>query len=249
VEQLIAELIDDDYLQTYFRFVVELAGRDALPDAVPDAAALGIAAWCRRNDTAVEERHVAGDVLMARINIAVTRVAAEHVDPVEGIDWLGIAGAMTDPAWALPDGRIVAELFGDGWTDVRDSVLECIHGWRRLDEETLGPHATVRLLTIGGSTSYTRHWWGQGRWTAICRAIVFDAVRAGATLPAPYCELAPDRLVSDLAAPDLLDDVVLEWLIDMPAGGIDGPRGLQFHDATQPVVRILHPLDQQHMPD
>ncbi|MHA6781978.1 hypothetical protein ACVGOW_13440 [Pseudonocardia saturnea] len=245
VEQLIAELIDDDYLQTYFRFVVGFAGRDALPDAVPDAAALGIAAWCWRNDTAVEEWHVAGDVLMARINIAVTRLAADHVDPWEGVDWLGIAETVSATEWALPDGRIIAELFGDGWPDVRDSVLERIHRWRQLDEEKLGPQATLRLLAIGGSTSYTRHWWGQGRWTAICRAIVFDAVRAGVVLPAHYHELGPDQLVSDLAAPDLLSDVVLEWLIDMPAGGIDGPRGLRFHDATQPVVRTLHPLDQQ----
>lgn len=64
-------------------------------------------------------------------------------------------------------------------------------------------------------------------------------------LPEPYHELGPDRTVFDLAAPDLLDDVVLEWLIDMLAGEMDGPWGLRFHDATQPVVRTLHPLDQQ----
>jgi hypothetical protein len=122
---------------------------------------------------------------------AVTRAVAEHLNPVEGVDWTSVIASLTDPSWALPDGRVIAELFGDGWTEVRDSVRERLEQWRRLDEEILGPHATLRLLTIGGSTGHTRHWWGQGRWTAICRAVIADAVEAGIALPAPYDDLGP----------------------------------------------------------
>ncbi|MFJ8963277.1 hypothetical protein ACIRG5_28210 [Lentzea sp. NPDC102401] len=122
-------------------------------------------------------------------------------------------------------------------------MSEKLTTWRRLDEDLLGPTATLRLLTIGGSTGNTSQWWGQGRWTAICRAIVEDAVAGGIALPAPYGQLGPERFVVDLAEPDQLGDDVLEWLIDMPAAGADGPRGLRFHAACEPISRMVEPVD------
>lgn len=243
VVELVEELNKDPYLTTYFNAVVGMFGRGVLPDLVPDAAVLGIAAWCWRNDTAVEAWHVSSDVLMARVNTAVTKAINEHVNPVEGVDWESLKSSLTDLEWALPDGRKISELFGKGWPEVRDTVSERLEQWRQLDEDVLGPEATLRLLTVGGSTSYTRHWWGQGRWSAIGRAIVEDAVEGGIALPSPYAELDVERFVSDLAEPDQLGDEVLEWLIDMPAGGVDGPHGLRFHEASRPIPRVVQPAD------
>lgn len=240
MDRLIDELGRDASFSLFYNMVVGVIAADVLPDLIPDAVALGIAAWCWRNDTAVEGWHLPSDVLMARVNIAVTRAVRPRIDPLEGIDWHGIENTLTDPTWSLPDGRVISELFGDGWDEVCDTVRHQLRTWQRLDEDLLGPEATLRLLTIAGSTSYTRHWWGQGRWGAICRQIVSDAVRAGIPLPAPYDAQGPEELVKGLADPDKLSDEVLGWLIDMPdaATRTDGPRGLRFNDAaTAPIVR------------
>ncbi|MER6113350.1 hypothetical protein [Streptomyces hirsutus] len=98
------------------RRVVGMTGRDVTPDIVPDAAALGIAAWCWRDNTAVEDHHLETDVQMARVNIAVTRITQQHICPVEGIDWDRIKNTLMDPHWTLPDGTLVRSLFGQGWT-------------------------------------------------------------------------------------------------------------------------------------
>ncbi len=123
---------------------------------------------------------------MAKVSIAVTKAIRPHVDPVEGVNWQGVEDSLTDASWQLTDGRVVSQLFADGWADVERTVGRQIRMWRRFDEDLIGPDVTLSLLTIAGSTSYTRHWWGQGRWPAICRAIVRDATNAGVTLPAPY---------------------------------------------------------------
>lgn len=52
-----------------------------------------------------------------------------------------------------------------------------------------------------------------------------------------------ERFVIDLAEPHRLGDDVLEWLIDMPAAGADGPRGLRFHAAGKPISRVVEPVD------
>jgi hypothetical protein len=101
--------------------------------------------------------------------------------------------------------------------------------------EILDTEATLRLLTVGGSTSYTRHWWGQGRWTAICHQIINDAVAGGVSLPAPYDTRGPDALQHDLTDPDRISDQVLDWLMDMPEGGSDGPYGLRYHLGAAPL--------------
>ncbi|WP_330343373.1 hypothetical protein OHA09_36150 [Streptomyces longwoodensis] len=135
-----------------------MAGQDVAPDIVPDAAALGVAAWCWRNNTAVEDHHLETDVLMARVNIAVTRITQQHVCPIEGIDWDSITDALMEPQWALPDGTLVRSLFGAGWTDVAPTVTAQLDRWRRLDHEVLGPETTLILMSIGGSTGYTDSW-------------------------------------------------------------------------------------------
>ncbi|MFH8980179.1 hypothetical protein [Streptomyces varsoviensis] len=241
VADIVKEAVQHPDLSTYLQWVVGRAGRNVHPDPVPDAAALGIAAWCWRNETAVEAHHLPSDVLMARVNIAVTRAVLPHVCPYEGIDWDGIERSLTDTSWKLPDGRTVSSLFGDGWPAVQSSVREQIRKWQRLDSELLGPDTTLRLMTIGGSTDHTCHWWGQGRWRAICEEIVHDAVEAGFTLPQPYGCRGPAALIDDLENPDMQSDAVLAWLIDMPEASVSGPHGLRHHPATRPLVREYDP--------
>lgn len=241
LDELFAEAQEDNTFSTYFAFMAGFVGRNVLPDCVPDAAALGIAAWCWRNETAVEQWHLPNDVLMARVNIAVTDAVQPHVDPFEGIDWASIKHTLTDQSLSLPDGRRVADLFGDGWDDVRNTVTAQLDAWQHLDEHVLGAQTTLRLLTIGGSTDYTRHWWGQGRWTAICRSIINDAIDAGIALPSPYDRKGPQALLTDLAEPQHIADDVLRWLIDIPASGTVGPYGLRAHKATRPLIRTIEP--------
>ncbi|WP_150241191.1 hypothetical protein [Nocardiopsis quinghaiensis] len=237
-QELAARLDAEEGMSNYYGFVCRFIGRNVFPDYVPSAAALGIATWCWRNDTAVEKWHLPDDVLMARVNIAVTKAVLPHLDEIEGTDWEAIEAQLTDPEWALPDGRKVSELFGEGWPEVQRTVSEQLCFWRRMDEEFLGPEPTLRLLSVGGATSYTRSWWGQGRWSAICGRIMRDAIREGLPLPTAYREAGPKALLRDLADPDALDDDTLLWLIDMPDAGTGQPGGLRHHpEATRPVVR------------
>lgn len=237
-EQLLEEALGDEDLARYLKLFPGFLAPGVVPDLVPGAVALGIAAWCWRNNTDVEAHHLPDDVLMARVNMAVTQAVAEHIDTYEGIDWPGVEAALTSPQWTLPDGRIIAELFADGWPDVERTVREQLRTWQRFDETILGPHATMRLLTVGGATSYTRHWWGQGRWSAIVEQVVTEAISGGVPLPDPYDVAGAAAFLHDLEAPHLLSDEALRWIIDMPPAGADGPRGLRFnHSATAPVVR------------
>ncbi|QNE18316.1 hypothetical protein F1D05_10945 [Kribbella qitaiheensis] len=235
------EIDEHPYLKLYLDTVVGFFGSGVLPDLVPDSIALGIAAWCWRNNTAVEEFHLPTDVLMARVNLAVTRAAMDHIDEIEGVDWAGLINALTDDSWALPDGRTISTLFGAGWGQVQQTVAEQLRHWQAIDADVLGPEATLRLLSIGGTTGYTDRWWGRSRWSAMCAAVVADAISAEVALPSPYHHRGSAQLIDDLSDPGELDDAVLEWMIDLPGTGVGGPQGLRFHSAARPITRTVDP--------
>ncbi|MFD5858718.1 hypothetical protein [Streptomyces chartreusis] len=232
---VLREVTENESLSTYLEWVVGMTGHDVAPDIVPDAAALGVAAWCWRNNTAVEDHHLETDIQMARVNIAVTRVTQQHICPIEGIDWDSIKNILMDPHWALPDGTPVHSLFGQGWTEVAATVSAELDRWRHLDLEVLGAQTTLILMSIGGYTSYTDSWWGQGRWLSMCRRVIDDA------LPPPYDQRGHQALLTDLDAPDELPDPVLDWLIDLPDSDKNGPRGLRMHLVTRPPQRCWDP--------
>ena len=119
LDELAGQLAADEEFSLRMRFITGMAGSRILPDLVPGAVALGIAAWCWRNDTEVENWHLPTDVLMAKVNIAVTKAVRPHIDPVEGVDWAGAEAALTDSRWSLPDGRVILTLFGEGWPEVQ----------------------------------------------------------------------------------------------------------------------------------
>lgn len=98
----------------------------------------------------------------------------------------------------------------------------------------LGPETTLILMSIGGSTSYTATWWGQGRWPSMCRRVIDDAVAAGLPLPQPYDQRGSEALLADLDAPDEVPAPVLDWLIDLPGPRVHGPRGLRMHHGSRP---------------
>ncbi|MFI0263621.1 hypothetical protein ACH4OW_31885 [Streptomyces sp. NPDC017056] len=240
--EILREVSEHEWLSTYLEWVVGMAGKDVAPDIVPDAAALGVAAWCWRNNTAVEQHHLNTDVLMARVNIAVTRIVQEYVCPLEGIDWDGIRSALMDPHWSLPDGTPIHSLFGSGWSEVASTVTDELSRWKELDHQVLGTETTLILMTIGGSTSYTDSWWGQGRWHSICQRIIESATAAEIALPTPYNARGQAAFLADLDDPDQLPDHVLDWLIDLPQASSDGPYGLRFHPATRPQHRCWDPF-------
>jgi hypothetical protein len=102
LDELASQLASDEEFSLRLRFLTGMVASRVLPDLVPDAVALGIAAWCWRNDTEVESWHLPTDVLMAKVNIAVTKAVRPHVDPVEGVDWEGIERALTDSRRVRP---------------------------------------------------------------------------------------------------------------------------------------------------
>ncbi|WP_246039631.1 hypothetical protein [Glycomyces buryatensis] len=233
----IETILDDASLKPYLGLACFTAGHGVVPDLVPSAVALGIATWCWRNNTAVEAHHLPSDVLMARVNIAATKAVQDLIDPYEGVDWEAVEQALTSETWQLADGRRISALFGDGWNEVKRTVRDQVRSWRRLDEEVLGPEATMRLFSVGGATSYSDRWWGQGRWTGICRRVILDAQTAGIPLPSPFDEQGAESFIDAAADPDNLTDAVLDWLIEVPPHGTAESDGLRFHQAARPIVR------------
>jgi hypothetical protein len=105
-EKLVSQLMNNKKFSMLFDFLTGFLGRNVLPDLAPDAAALGIGAWCWRNNTAVEDWHVSTDALMAKVSISATKGILPHVDPYEGVDWQGAEDRLTDSSWRLSDGRL-----------------------------------------------------------------------------------------------------------------------------------------------
>lgn len=177
-----------------------------LPDPVPDAAALGVVVRCWHTVPAVAAWRPPGGVPAARVRTAVTRAVMPSVYLV-GIDWTAIETGLTSRELRLPDGTPVADLLGAAWEPAAATVVERLREWRRLDDELLGPEATLRLLTLAGSTELTEHWWGRGSWWATIRRVV----GAAADLPPGYA--APEPLIEALADPDGVSDEVLGWYL------------------------------------
>ncbi|MGW6915030.1 hypothetical protein ACWGB8_14640 [Kitasatospora sp. NPDC054939] len=187
-----------------------------VPDPVPTAAARGIAEWCWRRESDVEEWHFKiDDITMARANIAATRVVTPHVHP-EGVDWPAVRLALTAPTRRLADGRALADILEEGWAPVLASIHRQIDLWQRADE-TLGPEAVLRMLTLHGSrTESVGEWWGSGWYETATRRAIARAAGDG-TVPAAVTALFPDtEHLADTAAahPDLLDDDTLDWITE-----------------------------------
>ena len=185
-----------------------------VPAAVPTAAARGIAEWCWRRESVVEDwHHKVTDLTMARTNIAATRAVLPHVHP-EGVDWAAVRIALTHPGRRLGDGSTPAGQFGEGWPAILDSIHAQIDLWQTADD-LLGPQTVLRLLSVHGSrTESIGEWWGSGWYETLTRHVIADAARHG-TLPALVADTFTDaEQFADTAAqhPDVLDDHLLSWL-------------------------------------
>ncbi|HJD84314.1 hypothetical protein [Kitasatospora aureofaciens] len=187
-----------------------------VPDPVPSAAARGIAEWCWRRESDVEEWHFKiGDITMARADIAATRAVMPHVH-TEGVDWPAVRLALTAPARRLADGQALADIFEEGWTPILASIHRQIDLWQRADE-TLGPEAVLRMLTLHGSrTESVGEWWGSGWYETATRRAIARAASSG-SLPAAVTAAFPDtEYLADTVAghPDLLDDDTFAWITE-----------------------------------
>ncbi|WP_371478882.1 hypothetical protein [Kitasatospora sp. NBC_00315] len=124
--------------------------------------------------------------------------------------------ALTAPARRLASGQALADIFEEGWTPVLASVHREIDLWQRADE-TLGPEAVLRMLTLHGSrTESVGEWWGSGWYETATRRAIARAASNG-SLPAAVSADFPDtEYLADTAAghPDLLDDDTLVWITE-----------------------------------
>jgi hypothetical protein len=241
---VLESLVKDEDLELFLRLV---ARHRIAPDAVPSAATLGIAALCWRNETEVENwHHRVSNAVMAKTTISTTRVVRPYVS-VDRIDWDSVERVLLDPGRALADGRRFADLFGEGWQPILDSVRDRLQVWRRLND-LLGDAPTVRLLSAAGATGYTRHWWGTGRWSMVCRTAVEDIAAAGHILPEPYDVRGPADLIADLIrAPDRLADEILAFCITRPTTGQAVPLGVG-NSTVAPRTRAIE-IHELWLPD
>ncbi|MEV7521281.1 hypothetical protein [Streptomyces sp. NPDC091371] len=187
-----------------------------VPATVPAAAARGIAEWCWRRESNVEEWHFKiDDIAMARANIAATRAVLPHVHP-EGVDWPAVRLALTAPSRRLANGPALQNIFEEGWAPILTSIHREIDLWQQVDEN-LGPEATLRLLSMHGShTESIGEWWGSGWYESMVRRAVVRAASNG-SLPAVVPSVFPDvEHFAEAAAghPDLLDDDTFSWLTE-----------------------------------
>jgi hypothetical protein len=185
-----------------------------VPASVPTAAARGIAEWCWRRESEVEEwHHKVSDLTMARANIAATRAVLPHVH-LEGVDWPGVRVALTMPGRRLGDGRTLGDHFEEGWLPILSSIHAQIDLWQAADEG-LGPQTVLRLLSLHGSRAESiGEWWGSGWYETLARRVIHNAAQHG-TLPQAMSLAFPDVThFADAAAhsPDALDDNTLRWL-------------------------------------
>ncbi|MGF1426438.1 hypothetical protein [Kitasatospora sp. LaBMicrA B282] len=223
-----------------------------VPDPVPSAAARGIAEWCWRRESDVENWHFKiDDISMARSNIAATRAVLPHVHP-DGVDWPAVRLALTAPGRRLADGQLLADVFEEGWTPILASVHRQIDLWQQADE-TLGPDATLRMLSLHGSrTESVGEWWGSGWYESAVRRAVARATSDG-SLPAAVPAVFPDaEHLADVAAgyPDLLDDDTFSWITKavfkeqmlLQEARLPVPPAMTFQDwAAHDLLDILQP--------
>jgi hypothetical protein len=153
-----------------------------VPASVPTAAARGIAEWCWRRESEVEEwHHKVSDLTMARANIAATRAVLPHVH-LDGVDWPGVRVALTMPGRRLGDGRALGDHFEEGWLPILSSIHAQIDLWQVADEG-LGPQTVLRLLSLHGSRAESvGEWWGSGWYETLTRRVIDNAAQQG-TLP------------------------------------------------------------------
>jgi hypothetical protein len=233
--------ISDPDCQEVFGWV-DYAGKQVLPDPVPMAAALGIAHWCWRH-TVVEDWHtkleaVTNDV-MAKCNILNTKIALTYITTEQGVDWPAVITALTDPDRQLPDGRKLAIIFGEGWQPIQAAVAERLAPFKRT-QDVLGPQAMVRLLSILGSSSYTKRWWGNGWWPDLCDQVIAKFTETSAPLPEPYDQRGADALRTDLSDhPELLTDAVLKAC--RIGASPKGTEGLGFLPMEESPAREVFP--------
>ncbi|MFG3094538.1 hypothetical protein [Streptomyces sp. NPDC048202] len=226
-----------------------------VPDAVPAAAARGIAEWCWRRESDVEKWHFKiDDIAMARANIAATRAVLPHVHP-DGVDWPAVRLALTVPSRRLANGQSLQDIFEEGWTPILASIHREIDLWQQVDE-SLGPEAALRLLSMHGSrTESIGEWWGSGWYETMARRAVVRAASEG-NLPTVVPSVFPDvDQFAGVAAghPDLLDDDTFSWLTGavfkegslLRSDRLPCPAAVTLPDwAVQDLLSVLQPDDE-----
>ncbi|HSV64797.1 MAG TPA: hypothetical protein VLJ59_02665 [Mycobacteriales bacterium] len=230
---------DDEQVSGIIRSLMLLAP-DVVPDPVPDIAALGLTLECWRH-TAIEQLHSSNhdlsDVIMMKLNIATSRAAMEFVN-LDGVSWERIAAILLDADRTITDGRPVGQLVGPGWPEVAQSIKQKLAYWQHI-EAVLGPRATLRLLSVMGSTAYTERWWGNSWWSDLVDKVTRAAIRRHPSLVDPANEFSGLELAADLAhQPDSLPNETLAIFLKER-----GTAGLRTAKIERPKATVLKMRD------
>ncbi|UQX88256.1 hypothetical protein M6D93_18505 [Jatrophihabitans telluris] len=228
--------------------VVQRVAHDApgvMPDPVLMAATHGIVLHCWRN-TALEDVHAGGQIIsqvaMAKLNIVTTKAVRPYLT-TKGVDWNGVCAVLLDPERSIgrDDGASVGELLGEDWPLVQNSVASSLADWQHI-ERVAGPEATLRLLSVAGSSAFTERWWGTGWWPRFADQ-VYDHVRHAfpdSLPPAPDSDtdgiyrLELQQLLRD--EPETLPDDALEALLYPP-----DQQGLAHAELPEIPVQVMQP--------
>ncbi len=213
---------------------------DVVPDPVPVAAAIGITLDCWRH-TEIEDLHAGSttltDVVMAKLSIITTRTVRAHITS-QGIDWDAVAGVLLDPERRLYDGRAVLHLIGEpNWPKVRASIQAKLDRWTHV-EQLAGPEATLRLVSVMGSTDYTARWWGNGWWPELSGQVLSHVeYRFPRLLDPEPDDPMPFGYPSEVAShPEYLTDAFLNAQIDPPDN--DGLRYADLPDIPRHDLKL-----------
>jgi hypothetical protein len=225
----------DDHL-TKLMFGLRFLAPDVIPDPVPTAAAIGLTLDCWRH-TEIENIHVNSktltDVVMAKISIATTRALRAHITTA-GVDWEAVVVVLTDPHRRAANGHSIRELVGERWPDVRRDIEAKLLGWQHI-ANLAGPRATLRLLSIMGSTDYTKRWWGNSWWPDFASRVLSDVERDHPELLGIDDDINYLKLLDDVQnQPEQLPDGILAVLIDPPTG-----KGLRYTPVPMPQAHII----------
>lgn len=221
-------------IEDFGRLIREQTGLDLAAEAERIARLAAVAvtrqAW---RDTHLENLHAGDhpsggipDAQMMRFNIVTTRLVAGHVLSEE-TDWLALYREVADPDRLLPGDITVAELAGEEYDELADSIEAKLSTFASMEERfgRARTHAGLAYLAV----MTCREWYGTPWWSDVVDVFIesladphseawrYDDPRG----PEPASVADRDALrAALLSEPESLDDDGIYWCIDHGLGRV-----------------------------
>lgn len=139
-----------------------------------DLAAVGLTVTCWRN-TRLEDLHASeegpGDALMLVMSVDATRIIRGQIFPPTTTDWEALADSVCRLDRTLPDGRILSNVIGSEFNDLRQDILAKFAAARALTEERGTLEAMMQFAFTGAVLG--RGWWGTPWWES-CATVFLE---------------------------------------------------------------------------